>query len=296
MTPDEGPRSMGELAQMACIWEVMARKMGNVHPRASFCGTTATDFLLSAVAIHSAMTEACSLGIGQTIYRAVAATQSVVHQNTNLGICLIVAPLAAVALDESLTPPTMRRVLDCLTRDDTEWVYRAIRLAQPGGLGDVPEQDVHVLPTVPLREAMQLAADRDMIARQYVHGFADVLEFGVPKLCEAFQRLGSLEAAIIDCQLAWMATFSDSLIARKNGLAIAEDVRLRARDVQSRGGITTSDGRVAAHALDRFLRSDGNKLNPGTTADLIAACLFVALREKMIAPSALFHWPIEDWL
>lgn len=293
------PFPTGTLAQIACIWEVMARKVGNVHPTACFPTTTATDFLLSAGAISSAFstgTEGSSQGIGATVYQAVAATHSLVHQNTNLGICLILAPLAAVATAESLTSATIQRELDRLTQDDADWVYRAIRLAQPGGLGETPTQDVHDSPTVTLLDAMRLAADRDMIARQYANGFTDVLECGVPAFLRAFQRFGCLEAAIIDCQLTWMATFPDSLIARKNGMAHAVAVQSRVREIQSRGGIATGEGRAAAVALDRYLRSDGNRLNPGTTADLIAACLFVALRENMVAPSAPFPWLVEDWL
>jgi triphosphoribosyl-dephospho-CoA synthase len=187
-------------------------------------------------------------------------------------------------------------ILANLTVADTKHVYQAIRLASAGGLGEAPDQDVRDEPTVTLLEAMKLAADRDMIARQYANGFADVFDFGTPAFLEAFAKFGSVEAAIVDCQLRWLAAFPDSLIARKNGLAVAEDVQKRAISVMELGGIATPEGRAAGVALDRHLRSDGNKLNPGTTADLIAACLFVALREGKIAPSAPFRWHSPDWL
>jgi triphosphoribosyl-dephospho-CoA synthase len=64
----------------------------------------------------------------------------------------------------------------------------------------------------------------------------------------------------------------------------------------SLGGLDTLEGRAAGVELDTHLRSDGNKLNPGTSADLVAACLFVALREGKIQPSAPFPWDVEDWL
>ena len=70
----------------------------------------------------------------------------------------------------------------------------------------------------------------------------------------------------------------------------------RARHVLSLGGIGTPEGRRAGVELDAHLRSDGNKLNPGTTADLVAACLFVALRENKVTPSAPFRWNVPDWL
>ena len=49
-----------------------------------------------------------------------------------------------------------------------------------------------------LREAMKLAADRDMVARQYANEFADVFDFGVPAFVDALARFGCVEAAIID--------------------------------------------------------------------------------------------------
>lgn len=187
-------------------------------------------------------------------------------------------------------------MLNSLTVDDTRRVYEAIRLAKPGGLGDAVEQDVRSEPTVTLLEAMKLAADRDMVARQYANGFADVFDFGVPAFTDAFAKFGCVEAAIVDSQLRWLATYPDSLIARKNGLAVAEDVQKRAAEVLNLGGIATPEGRSAGVALDKHLRRDGNKLNPGTTADLITACLFVALRENKVTPSAPFCWDVPDWL
>jgi triphosphoribosyl-dephospho-CoA synthase len=190
----------------------------------------------------------------------------------------------------------VRTVLSKLTVDDTKRVYEAIRLAAPGGLGDAPEQDVREEPTATLLEAMKLAADRDLIARQYANNYADVFDLGVPAFLEAFARFGCVEAAVIDCQLRWLAAFPDSLIARKLGLPAAQDVQRRVRGVLALGGLETPDGRAAGVALDRHLRSDGNRLNPGTTADLVTACLFVALREGKIQPSAPFRWDIPDWL
>lgn len=284
------------LGQTACIWEATARKVGNVHPAASFPDTEYMDFLLGAAIVGRSLT-----GLGRFAQRI----ETVVREtrewtpNTNLGILLLLAPLAS-AYGAGTMPDDRSRlassVLATTTVLDTRLVYEAIRIANPGGLGDAPEQDVRQEPTVTLLEAMRLAADRDMVARQYANGFADVFDFGPPAFLDAFNRFGCVEAAIIDSQLRWLAEYPDSLIARKNGPVVAEDVRRRAADVLRLGGIATPEGRRAGVALDRHLRSDGNKLNPGTTADLITACLFVALRENKVAPSAPFRWQVEDWL
>jgi triphosphoribosyl-dephospho-CoA synthase len=141
-----------------------------------------------------------------------------------------------------------------------------------------------------------MAADRDQIARQYANGYADVFDLGVPMFLAAFEKFGRVEPAVIECQLKWLAEYPDSLIARKNGPDVAEDIRRRVRDVLARGGLDTPEGRRAGVELDRHLRSDGNKLNPGTTADLVTACLFVALRENKVKPSDPFRWDVLDWL
>lgn len=284
-----------ELVQAACIWEVMARKVGNVHPKADFHGTTAADFLLSAAAISLPFGDRCGRGVGLAVWAAAEATREMVGQNTNLGILLLLAPLVADSRGETLRHG-LPAVLNALTVEDAENVYRAIRFANPGGLGDATEQDVKDQPTVTLLEAMKLAADRDLVARQYANGFADVFDFGVPAFLAGFERFGSVEAAVIDSQLRWLAEYPDSLIARKNGPAVAADVQRRSADVLLLGGIATPEGRRAGVELDKLLRSDGNKLNPGTTADLITASLFVALREGKVAPSAPFRWDVEGWL
>ena len=282
------------LVQTACVWEATARKVGNVHRYADFDGTTYLDFVLSAAAAAPYFSSRLTHHVGATVALAVEATHVAVGQNTNLGILLLLAPLATTT--RGLPIRSVESILRGLTVEDARRVFEAIRLAKPGGLGDAPEQDVRDEPTVTLLEAMRLAADRDMVARQYANGFADVFDFGVPALLAGYERFRCVEAAIIDSQLRWLAEYPDSLIARKNGAAVAADVQKRAADVLRLGGIATPEGRRAGVELDRHLRSDGNKLNPGTTADLITACLFVALRENKVAPSAPFRWDVLDWL
>lgn len=276
-------------AHTACVWEVLARKVGNVHPGAGFADLNYLDFVHSAGAVMKALTDGG--GVGETILRAVQLRREVTPSNTNLGIILLLVPLA-----KSENRAQLEALLASLTIGDAKHAFEAIRLASAGGLGDVPEQSVNNEPTVTLLEAMRLAADRDAIAKQYASGFADVFDFGVPHLLRAFERFECIEAAVVDCQLRWLAEFPDSLILRKCGGMSALEIRIRASSVLEYGGIRTSDGRAAALGLDSYLRSDGNRLNPGTTADLVTACLFVALREGKLKPSDPFPWTVPDWL
>ncbi len=281
------------LAQVACLWEATARKVGNVHPGADFADTSYMDFLKSA-AVWSRVPENV-LGIGRRVLWLTETTRSFVGKNTNLGIILLLAPLTA-NWEPGPLRAQLQEKLDRLGITDAERVYEAIRLAAPGGLGDAPEQDVRAEPTVTLLEAMKLAADRDQIARQYATGYADVFDLGVPAFLDGLERFGCVEAAIIHCQFAWLAAFPDSLIARKCGPAVAADVQQRVLAVVAAGGLESPAGRAAGVALDRHLRSDGNRLNPGATADLVTACLFVALREGRVKPNAPFRWTVHDWL
>jgi triphosphoribosyl-dephospho-CoA synthase len=221
---------IGLHAQLACIWEATARKPGNVHRERDFADTTYLDFLVSAAAIAPVMERAPRQRVGQTILDAVKATRVLTAANTNLGIILLLAPLAAVP-DQADLRAGVADVLAGLDVEDARLTYQAIRLAKPGGLGQASEQDVHREPTQTLREVMALAADRDRIARQYADGYREVFDEGVPALQDGLSRTGELEGAIILCHLYWLAHHPDRRGARKLGLAVAPEAPRRARQV-----------------------------------------------------------------
>jgi len=276
--------SPGLCAQLACVWEATARKPGNVHRFHDFQDTTYTDFLLSAAAIGPILDTANQRRVGETVLQCIQATRGVTQANTNLGIVLLLTPLAAVPLEVDLQTG-LSRVLSELDDADSRMVYQAIRMAHPGGLGRVSQEDVSQEPTLPLREAMALAADRDMIARQYVTGFREVFNDGVPILLGSLKRqpLPSLEEAIIHCHLHLMANYPDSLIARKRNHAESEEAGRRASQVLASFWESKKARWEELAKLDAWLRADGNGRNPGTTADLVTASLFIALRQRSIS-------------
>lgn len=279
----------GLCAQIACIWEVTARKPGNVHRYRDFEDVAYTDFLLSAAAIAPSMTMACQRRIGATILDAVQATRRVTGTNTNLGMALLLAPLAAVPPESELRGGA-RRVLAGLDVEDARLVYQAIRLVSPGGLGRVPEQDVQGEPTQDLRQVMALAAERDLVARQYASDFAEVFDDGVPALLAGLERARSLEGAIVFAQLELLTRHLDTLIARKRGRAEAEEASRRASAVLERNWPDDREGWTALGELDSWLRAEGHARNPGATADLLTACLFVLLRENTITLPPQYPW------
>lgn len=272
----------GQLAQLACVLEVSARKPGNVHADARFVDATYTDFVASAIAIGPALDTAARLGVGQAVLRAIEATRRVTMTNTNLGIVLLLAPLAAVPTDRAIDGVGgVESVLAGLTVDDARAVYAAIRLAGPRGLGRADEQDVADEPTLPLRQVMALAAPRDAVARQYANGYAEVLGVGLPALTDWLERSGSLERAIVGCALTVLAACPDTLIARKCGPALATEASQRARVALAHGAPLRPEPLAA---IDDWLRADGHNRNPGTTADLVTATLFVWLRQRGLGP------------
>jgi triphosphoribosyl-dephospho-CoA synthase len=271
--------SLGQCARLACIWEATARKAGNVHPERDFADLRYADFLASAAAVAPIFERADRQPVGQTVLEAIQASRAVVSTNTNLGIVLLLAPLAAVPASQS-SRQGVPAVLAALDVNDSRQVFAAIRLAQPGGLARVAAQDVSGEPTLPLRQVMALAAQRDLVARQYANDFRDVFDFGGPLLLDGLRRFGNLENAIIFAQLGFLARFPDSLIARKRGAAEAEQARRLAQEVLDAGWPESVSGKQAFAAFDAWLSAEGKTRNPGTSADLVTACLFAALREN----------------
>ena len=164
---------------------------------------------------------------------------------------------------------------------DARATYEAIRLAGPGGLGTVPEQDVSNEPTVNLREAMALAADRDLVARQYVNDFEQVFEGANILKDELSAPNADISTAIIRLHLTLLAKYPDSLIARKSGQDEAKEVSRRARQLLGPPPYRGLDSQQLSKLHIWFL-GKGGPLNPGTTADLVTASLFVALRQNII--------------
>jgi triphosphoribosyl-dephospho-CoA synthase len=274
--------SVGQCATLACLLEVTAPKPGNVHRGCDFEDMTFVDFVVSATAIGPVMQAACDQGVGRTVLRAIQATRQRVTVNTNLGSVLLLSPLACVPADQPLESG-VSQVLARLTAEDARQVYEAISLAQPGGLGRAEQMDVAGPPPADLLAAMQAAAERDLVARQYVQGFEQVFRVAVPSLVRGTESGWCLTDAIIHTQMRLMRDYPDSLIARKNGL----DVARRSAELAARVLGSGQPGDPAYHRelsdLDFWLRSNAHRRNPGTTADLLVAALFVILREGPVS-------------
>ncbi len=276
--------------ETACRWEASAPKPGNVHPGAAFDDLTYDDFIHAAQVAAPHLARSAELGVGPAVLEAVRATRAHCGSNVNLGICLLIAPLAAVPMEVRLNEG-IALVLAGMTDNDARCVYKAIQIANPGGLGRVSEQDVSQPPTCGLMEAMQLAEDRDRIAWNYGHAFEDVL-VTVPAPLKQWRGNPKRNELIVGLQLELLARVPDSLIARKCGLETAYEASRRAREILEADWPASPKSIRQIQEFDRWLRADGNHRNPGTTADLLAASLFAILRENQ--PLAQYLQAAED--
>jgi triphosphoribosyl-dephospho-CoA synthase len=258
----------------ACLAELEAPKPGNVHRFAPGHGMTVRDFVRSAEASAQPLS-APRARVGARVRGAVEATLAAVGQNTNLGILLLCAPLAAAAeAEQGVLREGLVAVLDNLDREDATGVFAAIVAANPGGLGDSARHDVRAPAKVTLREAMAEAAGRDRIARQYVTGYEDVFAIGLPALAAARKRNGDPSWATLAVYLAYLETAPDTHLARKFGPDAAEAIRREAEPW--RKALQAAVDPTAL--LDGLLQWDASLkergLNPGASADLTVATLF----------------------
>lgn len=272
-------RSVGHAAALACSLEAAAPKVGNVHRSADFADLSFYDFLLSAQILGDVVDRCAFASLGELVREIVVATRSQLRSNSNLGIALLFAPIVKAYGEGGLSSCVVLDVIEASTPRDCRLIYEAIQVAQPGGLGTASEHDVrqaaapeHIL------TAMSAARERDLIARQYCNGLADIFDFAVPALVSDAARFGSLIRGIISTHLRLMALLGDSLVERKCGGEVARQLQTRASAIVER---LEAEGWTEGEALlgdfDFWLRSDSNRRNPGATADLIAATLLVGI-------------------
>ncbi|MCE7028159.1 triphosphoribosyl-dephospho-CoA synthase [Jiella avicenniae] len=273
----------------ACRTEVETLKPGNVHRFAPGHGMT-IDTFLDAAAAAAPMIARPGASVGERISAATKASFETVGVNANLGIVLLCAPLAAAAETIGVPAEPARRsevvvalrsavasVLAHLDAEDARLAFAAIALANPGGLGARSDADVRSPPKIGLVEAMALAADVDLVARQFRDGFREIFEVGLPAGDSAGygEECNLGDPAALAVYLAFASRFADSHIARKYGLETAEACRKRFETFSNAlNGIADPEKRLAAAlAFDAALKRDGR--NPGTSADLTVATLFV---------------------
>lgn len=283
------------LAQLASVLEVSTEKPGNVSPSHDFADTTYEDYLLGSVGVGLAVKAAAvggfkagsgniplsEVGIGELIRKGVDEINRLhVGGNTHLGILLLFIPLASsagfcvsrgVSFERGLQENAVYIIENSSVRDSLNF-YEAIKSADVGGLTPTLRE-----PDVPFHELMRVSSSVDRIAEELSGGMKLTFEFSVPTLDNVLQRTDNMRKAVLQTYLIILSEFPDSLISKKLGIEKALEVSMKATEVLEAGGIFSEAGSSALKEFDDFLRTDDNRLNPGTTADLVAAAVFVWL-------------------
>jgi len=291
--------------ELAILLEVSAHKPGNVSLVTNFENTRHEHFLASAVAARPSFMDAASRGIavskggipvsqvevGRIIKNCVVGINSWQHGgNTLLGAVILLCPIAVAAgmsaiMEGSFEIPKLRErvklVVESTTPEDAVNVYEAIAIANPGGLGKVQKLDVKepdskariLREGISLFEVFKLASEYDLVCSEWVKNYPITFDFAYPHLTGQIMEGKELNTTVIHTFLKVLAEYPDSFIARKVGVEKARDVSSMASKVLQLGGLETPKGKKSLSEFDLKLRESGNLLNPGTTADIVAAAL-----------------------
>jgi len=300
---------VSECLQLAVLLEVSGYpKPGNVHRTADFKKTRYEHFLASAVAVAPHFKLAAERGImissgkvgldqiniGEMIKNAVENVGAWQHgENTLLGTVILLSPIAIAAgmtlAEDSFSILKLREkiriVVESTTPADAVAVYDAIEIAKPGGLGKAPKLDVTdpasrqkiLKDQVTLFDVFKIASEYDSITCEWVNNYPITFDLGYPYFTQQLEKTKDVNTATVHTFLKILAEIPDTLIARKAGLAKAKEVSAQAKQVLEMGGLTTQPGKDRLWKLDEKLRDPTNQLNPGTTADIIAAVLAVSI-------------------
>lgn len=264
-----------DAVRWACLLEATAPKAGNVSPGRSFSDLHYSDFVQAAECTAKVLVRT-DHGYAEAIAETAKLIAQTLHTNVNLGILLLLGPL--VKTDQATLPDRpdenwqcrVRALLEHSDAQDCRWIYQAINVAAPGGMGNVDEMDLNEQAPEDILTAMRSAATRDRIAQNYADGFTDLFENVVPTLEAGLAEQSDLLSGIALAHQRLLIAQPDTLIARKAGWKVAHEV-------QHRADFAFQDAPKRA-SFDAYLRE--NHLNPGTTADLIAAGLYVLLRRR----------------
>ena len=280
-------KRIANLARLAAVLEVSSQKPGNVGPEHDFPDTGYEDFIAGSIAIGEGIENSTDngfragkgeidvneIGIGNSILKCISdVKESHGGGNTHLGMVMLFVPIAAGAglcLGKGKDPKgglrdSIAEVLGNSTVEDSDNLYDAIELSDVSGLGKLLRKEM------PFHELMKNSLKKDTIAEELSEGMPIVFERGVPALDRNRERAGDLRKAVTQTYLELLAEFPDTFIARKLSMEDAEGVSKKAKEMVEKGGIFTEDGIRAVEDFDNFLRNSEKKLNPGTTADLVA--------------------------
>ena len=280
---------IAKIAQIASALEVSGYpKPGNVHRTRDYDDMEFEDFVISGIVIGDTIREACAdvdvenPELGKYILQAVAETDRWIKNNTNLGIVMMTTPIAvAAAISDSFDDirENIKLLMGNTSVDDACALYDAINIADAGGMGDQDEYDVASDNAKQelrdnnqtMYDVLKISAPWDMLAREMTSDMPAVFEIGYPTYHKLREEKTKNEACLLTF-LTILSHVPDTLISRKYGDEEALKISLMTRDLLKMRD--SPDFMDTVKDFDDYLYD--NKYNPGTTADLTAASIFVS--------------------
>ena len=274
-------RDAAENGQLALLLEVAGTpKPGNVDRHRDYEDLRFEHFAAGAVgALDGFRAAADGKPIGEAFESAVAGMSGQTGGNTQFGALLVVVPLVRAATADRLTPDGVTETVEATTVADACAFYRAFEHVDVAV--DDPPEGLDALDVrrgaaaadalrergLTLYDVMELSADRDGVAAEWVSGFERSFEAAGWLLADE----GPIYRRASRAFLRLLAAEPDTFVVTRNGEAAAAEATRRARAVL--------DGEEDAESLaEEFVARD---INPGTTADLTAGALFIALERGL---------------
>lgn len=282
------PSFIARCAVLAMALEVSGTpKPGNIDREHDYVGTKYEDFLASAIGVYPIMEKACREGsIGSLILEA--SGESVRWQgggNTHFGAYILLFPLIKAAMSgplDELKENAVRIVKETTVQDAVDF-YRAFSMVDVHmkeskdlnsnerslDVGDSSALDELGRRGTTMYGIMEISAKNDMVAREWVDGFR--LSFRAAEKIQGKRRTGTMNDATVLTFLELLAEEPDTLIVKKYDMSKAIYVQKLANDVIER--------RMILKELSQRLYIE--KVNPGSTADIVIAGLFISLLNGM---------------
>jgi triphosphoribosyl-dephospho-CoA synthase len=292
--PSPDDRSALEHAQLALLLEVAATPTpGSVDREREYPDLRFEHFLSGAVGARPGLAMAvANEPVGAAFERAIRGMGRQEGGNTHFGALLLVIPLLSAAGTGQCSPAGVRSVVESTTVEDAVAFYRAFEHVDV--FVDDPPEDADALDVrhgaaavetvrergLTLQEVLALGDDADDVAREWTSGFPRsfrMAEHLASPAAELGPHFDDPTAPLTDraarAFLAALAERPDTLVAKKHGMETAQEVQDRAGDL-----LDAERSAVVAWAQELVDRG----INPGTTADLLAAGLFIALERDWV--------------
>ncbi|CAB3287142.1 Triphosphoribosyl-dephospho-CoA protein [Methanocaldococcus lauensis] len=283
------PFDIMKASQIACCLEVSSFKPGNVHRNRDYRDIKYHHFINSGIAFGNVVYEASQddKNVGLYIKKAVIESKKWSPTNANLGIIMLHIPIAMASgkldnFNKNELKKNLKKISENTTVEDAINVYDAINIAmayvnKPKKGPDVTSEDAKrelIEKGLTLLDVYKISAEWDNISKEWVDNFKISFE-GYELLKKYYKELNNINLAVTKTFLNILAEYPDTLIARKKGFETALKVSKMAKDVLK------NFNEEKVKEFDNYLSKEENKLNPGTTADLIASSLMIFILDRI---------------